>query len=269
MDIKDINWNAICSSVGKDKNFVGRSPAYWNRRAPSFARNSSGSDYAEQFLRFLKVRSGWTVLDVGCATGTLAIPLAGRVKAVTGLDISETMLAMLRKRCRELGIANVGTVLAGWEDDWAAAGIGQHDVAIASRSLITDDFRSAIEKLDRAARKRVYVSTIVGDGPYDRRIFEAIGRNLVPGPDYIYACNLLYQMGICANVNFITSHESRSYGSHDEAFGAVGMKLGEITPVEEEKLRAFLGANLIRRKDRWEFSSRRKIKWAVLWWDKA
>jgi SAM-dependent methyltransferase len=268
MKIEEIDWNRVCSAMKREKAFTGANSDYWNRRAPSFARNRSGSDYAERLLRLIRLRPNWTVLDVGCAAGTLAIPLASRVRKVTAMDISEKMLSLLDEKCSHLGITNVCALKTGWEDDWNAAGIGEHDVSIASRSLITDDYQSAIAKLDKAARRRVYISTFVGDGPHDRRIYEAVGRELNTGPDYIYIVNLLYQMGICANVNFIPSKINNSYESPDELIEILRIRFGDMSQSEEAALSAYLGKHLIRRNGGWEMSYRRNIQWAVIWWDK-
>jgi len=60
-------------------------------------------------------------------------------RQVTAIDFSPAMIALLEERNRIEGIHNVKSHLARWEDDWAALGIEQHDVSIASRSLISDD----------------------------------------------------------------------------------------------------------------------------------
>jgi SAM-dependent methyltransferase len=268
LDIREIDWNRICWEARKKKSSPTGSTAYWDNRAPAFARNSSKSDYSEKFLRILDLKPNWTLLDVGCAAGTLAIPLAKRVNKITAMDISGNMLALLRERCAALGIPNIQTVQGAWEDDWNALGIGTYDVTLASRSLITEDFESALAKLDKAARKRVYVTTIVGDGPHDRRIYRAIGRDLNPGPDYIYIYNLLYRMGIRASVNFITYNERNSYESRDEAFSHLSSKLEITTHEEADILRAYLGENLVCEDGVWMMQYPRKISWAVFWWDK-
>lgn len=269
LDIREIDWNRICWETRKQKSSPSGATAYWDKRAPAFARNSSQSDYSEKFLRLLDVKPHWTLLDVGCAAGTLAIPLATRVKQITAMDISGKMLALLRERCVKQGLSNILTVQGAWEDDWNALGIGEHDVALASRSLITEDFESALTKLDKAARKRVYLSTIVGDGPHDRRIFRALGRNLNPGPDYIYLYNLLYRMGIRANVNFISYQERNSYESPEDAYTHLSSKLEVNTPDEEIILRAFLNEHLVCHEEKWTMSYPRQLSWAVLWWDKV
>jgi SAM-dependent methyltransferase len=267
LDIREIDWNRICWEARKQKSSPSGTSAYWDKRAPAFARNSSKSDYSVKFLRLLEVKPHWTLLDVGCAAGTLAIPLADRVKQITAMDISGSMLALLRERCRKLDISTIQTVQGAWEDDWNALGIGEHDVTLASRSLITEDFEGALSKLNKAARKRVYVSTIVGDGPHDRRIYRALGRDLNPGPDYIYLCNLLYRMGIRANVNFISYQERNSYESPEDAFTILSSKMEVIAPEEADKLLAFLQENLVCSGGKWLMSYPRKICWAVIWWD--
>ena len=159
----------------------------------------------------------WTVLDMGRGSGMLAV----RARCVRGTGDGGRLLGgnalLVRARCAAGAIDNVTTLQGQWEDDWAELGIGTYDAAIASRSMVADDLKGSILKLDRAARRRVYVVTIVGDGPYERRLFEAIGRPLHLEPDYIYDYNLLYQMGIFANVTFINEKRRKAYESPEEA----------------------------------------------------
>jgi len=268
LDVREVDWNRICWEKRKRKSSPSGNTAYWDKRAPAFARNSSKSDYSEKFLRLLEVKPHWTLLDMGSAAGTLAIPLAERVKQITAVDVSENMVALLRERCAKQGIINIRTIQGAWEDDWNDLGIGEYDVALASRSLITEDFERALAKLDKSARKRVYLSTIVGDGPHDRRIYQALGRDLNPGPDYIYLYNLLYRMGIRANVNFISCREQNIYESPEDAFSHLSSKIELLAPEEGGLLRAFLNEHLVCREGKWMMSYPRKINWAVIWWDK-
>jgi SAM-dependent methyltransferase len=267
-DIRDIDWNEVCREIRNKKTYPSGNAEYWDKRAPSFARNASKSDYISKFFNLVELKREWSVLDVGCAAGTLAIPLASKVKMITGMDISKKMLALLQERAAQAGINNIKTVCGRWEDNWERLGIVEHDVAIASRSLITLDFRSALEKLNKAARKRVYISTIVGDGPLDRRIFDALGRELNAGPDYIYIYNLLYHMGINASVDFITYRERNSYESPDEAFNILKCRFENMSLHEENILRTYLDEHLVLKGETWEMSYRREIKWAVIWWRK-
>jgi ubiquinone/menaquinone biosynthesis C-methylase UbiE len=51
-----------------------------------------------------KVRPDDDVLDIGCGTGRFTVPLAGRAKTVSGLDMSPMMLAEARKKLADGGL---------------------------------------------------------------------------------------------------------------------------------------------------------------------
>jgi len=269
MSLQEIDWNECWRVAQGKKDIPKRDPEFWNRRAPSFARNVLGSDYIGQFLDIIKPVPDWTVLDIGCAAGTLAVPLAPLVKSITAMDPSTRMLSLLEDRCREHGITNIRILEGGWEDDWDALDVGIHDVAIASRSLVVEDLRGAILKLENRARKRVYLSTLVDDGPHDRRIVEATGRRFQEGPDYILVYNLLRSMGIHANVAFTVHREEKIYSDVEDALSAMSWMIHGMTPEEEDRLRRYLRQNLVEHNGRWKLPYQRIVRWAVLWWEKV
>lgn len=267
-DMRRIDWNEAWREAKALRTVSKRDNKFWNRRAPSFAKHATETVYPEAFLKILKPERRWTVFDMACGGGTLAVPLAGMVRAVTAVDFSEKMLEIVREKCTEQEITNITTINARWEDDWDAHGIGVYDVAIASRSLVVDDLRAAILKLDAAARERVYISTIVGDGPYDRRVFEALGRPLNMGPDYIYNYNLLYQMGIHAELMFIEEKNNKSFESRADAANSMRWMLDDMTPTEEQVLKDYLDEHLVPSDGGWRMDYDRSIRWAVMWWRK-
>ena len=260
-------WNGLWRESHVRRPKAACDPKFWDKRAPEFAKNAKDGGYPDRFMEILKPQPTWRVLDVGCAAGTLAIPLASRVKAVTAMDPSERMRELLKERCDHENIDNVRIVDGRWEDDWQALELGVHDVAIASRSLIVEDLQGAIEKLQAHASRRVILSAMVGDGPRDRRIIEAVGREFVPGADYIVLVNLLRQIGIFANLAFIRSNKQNTYRDVDDAVADMRWMIREMTSVEEEKLRAHLTATLIREGDRWKLPYENVVRWAVVWWD--
>ena len=245
-----------------------RDSKFWDKRAPEFTRYATSNDYVGQFLKIMNPEPDWSVLDIGCAAGTIAVPLAPAVESITALDPSPVMLSLLQERCRNHDIENIRAVKGRWQDDWDALGIGEHDVAMASRSLMVDDLREAVVKLESRARKRVYVTALVENGPYDRRIVEAAGRKCSPGADYIVVYNLLRQMGIYANVSITLTCNDESYESREEALDSMRWMIYEMTPEEEEKLGSYLRGRLVREEDGWKLPWSRIERWAVMWWDK-
>ena len=164
---------------GEQTSTINRdSQAYWNKRAATFTRNATG-DYERWLLDLLALEEGEEILDMGCATGTLAVPLARAGHRVHGCDFAEAMLAILDERAAAENLPIISRLLA-WEDDWEEAGLGQNsvDVAFASRSLMSGNVFSAVRKLDSAARSRAAV--VVPDSllpSRDPRLLTYLGRS--------------------------------------------------------------------------------------------
>lgn len=91
--------------------------------AEYYARFRRG--YPDQVLDALQEFFGLTpedtVLDLGCGTGQLALPLASRVRSVIGMDPEPDMLRLARESAAERGVGNA-TWLLGADTDVPALG---------------------------------------------------------------------------------------------------------------------------------------------------
>ncbi|MBV9016229.1 MAG: methyltransferase domain-containing protein [Alphaproteobacteria bacterium] len=94
---------------------------YWNEVAgPRWVQRAEiqearNIEVAQILLREANARPGERVLDIGCGPGATALPLATSVGPsghVTGVDISELMLGLLRQRVAERGVTNLTPLLA-------------------------------------------------------------------------------------------------------------------------------------------------------------
>ncbi|MFA7382718.1 MAG: class I SAM-dependent methyltransferase [Desulfurivibrionaceae bacterium] len=267
MRYQEIDWDEMWRQSRARKSWKKKKSSDWDRRAASFAERNLDSPFVAQFLARLQIEPQWSVLDVGCGPGTLAIPLAGQVRHVTALDFSAAMLAELHKRAQAAGRDNITTVQGSWSDDWQALSIARHEVAIASRSLSVEDLRGALHKLNAWASRAVYVVDRVGAGPFDPDLFAAIGRNFEPGPDYIFTLNILYTLGIHAQVDFLTLEANRTYPSREEALQSYRWMVDDLTTGEEERLAAYVDARLSRDSDTaWQLTRQTPPRWALLSW---
>ena len=164
---------------GEQASTINRdSQAYWNKRAATFTHNAT-SDYERWLLDLLALETGEEILDMGCATGTLAVPLARAGHRVHGCDFAEAMLAILDERAAAENLPITSHLLA-WEDDWEEAGLGENsvDVAFASRSLMSGNVSACVRKLDAVARSRAAV--VVPDSllpSRDPRLLTYLGRS--------------------------------------------------------------------------------------------
>lgn len=110
-------------------------------------------DQERALLTFLGNVAGLRMLDVGTGTGRAAIALSKRGAAVTGVDASDEMLSVARRRASEEGLSIEfleGDVHAlAWPDR-------AFDAVISFRVLMhVPDWRKAMAELCRVARTRV------------------------------------------------------------------------------------------------------------------
>ncbi|RJX33777.1 MAG: class I SAM-dependent methyltransferase [Desulfurivibrio sp.] len=269
MHYKDIDWNRLWQEARRRKSWKKKGRSDWDRRAPGFAKRNIDSSYAERFLQLVKPEPHWRVLDIGSGPGTLALPLAARVQAVTALDFSAAMLAELESRAARQGITNITAIQASWTDDWRQLGIAEHEVVISSRSLSVVDLKSALEKMHGWATEKVFIADRVGSGPFDPELFAAVGRPFEPGPDFIFTVNLLYQLGIHPKIDYIEIDQNKTFATREDAVESCRWMLDELTPAEEAGLAAYVDERL-EQSDAGTYTLRRssRVKWALLSWEK-
>ena len=188
---------------------------YWNKRSKNFSSKDSPSPYVSEFLKMASVQPGERVLDMGCGTGSIAVPLALAGNHVIAADFSQGMLdetaarVKVAEREHDAHIADrVETKLMSWDDNWNEHGMGAHcvDVAIASRSIATHDLRQALMKLNHVASRRCCVTLTTGCSPrMDRNVLSAIGVRNRHGNDAQYAWNILTNDGFEPTYSYIRS----------------------------------------------------------------
>jgi SAM-dependent methyltransferase len=270
---QDKDWNAEWTRLS-DQREVAHDAAFWDRRARHFRGGDEDSPYVTGFMASMRLRPDESVLDVGCGSGALALPLARAGHDVVGLDFSAGMLEVLRRRASQDGLRNVRTIRAGWDDDWRAAGVGGADVVIASRSMDVRDLRAALQKLDAFAERRVCI-TLPADGLLYPQLLahEAVGRPTTRRGDQATALNVLLQMGIEPEVGSLEHASASRYESREAALESLRRMVAPADENEATALERYAAERLVETADAegraaWRLEPGITVRWAFIAWDK-
>lgn len=161
-----------------------RSPReLYDRLAGSYDRiaNAAEHEARERGERLLSVEEGERVLEVGYGTGHSLVNLAAAGGRVTGIDVSEGMLAVARERVADAGLADRVRLLLGDARSMPFRG-GRFDAAFASFTVELfegDDLRLALAELRRVLRPggRVVVVSLFDGGGLPLRIYKWVHRS--------------------------------------------------------------------------------------------
>lgn len=109
------------------------------------------------------------LLDLGCGTGLLALPLAARVAEVVGLDPQPEMLAEAAAQARARGIANVRWVEGGAADlDRMRADLGVFRLAAMANAFHWMDQDATLRALDSLIEPGGGVAILGGNSLWSR-----------------------------------------------------------------------------------------------------
>jgi len=211
--VQEVDWVERWKEVVADRATLASGHAdsgYWDRRARSYARSTHAR--SDEFLQVLEPYLGprKTLIDVGAGTGRHAMPLAERLEWVTAVEPSEGMRSHIPPR------QNMTVIASTWED----AEVAQADLVICSHVMYgVVDPVSFLEKLQRAARERVFVMMRETDLPHPaaelrKRLIGDSGPRL---PRFSELFMLLVQIGVAADVDFIRYPIVTRYASMEEA----------------------------------------------------
>jgi 2-polyprenyl-3-methyl-5-hydroxy-6-metoxy-1,4-benzoquinol methylase len=236
----------------------------WDKKASQMNQNIHSGDYNEVIQEWVLTTPEDTLLDVGCGPGTFALRLAPKVREVYGFDFSTKMLEICSENAKTKGLNNIKLFQSDIEGDWQDVPIC--DVVLASRCLEVDNLRQTLVQLNAHAKRAVYLTFKVGKSYLKDELLEAMGRQIIPKPDYIYLINILYQMGINASISFYNPKESccENVCLEDEYIQSISWSLDGISKEEEQRARNLYQMSLKEGKA----PPLRDSRWALIWWNK-
>lgn len=261
----DVDWTGFWA-----ERLAGKVNKNWDDAAPGFFKRTRKDDYQDALFDKLILDENDTVLDVGCGEGSVTIPIAERVKKVIGVDSSPKMLEYLEKRAEYNNISNIETILKPIEEITYDE-IGDVDVVICSRSLNgIIPIEEVLSELDKIANKYVFITIF---GPENKKIEKDFDKELgiktEDFPDYNYFFNILFNMGIYANVERFDLNNYREYGSIDEAMDNGKFRLDLYSDEQKDLLRDYLKRILTYdSKTKKYYNIKDKADWIMVWWKK-
>ena len=261
----DVDWVAFWAeklASKKDKN--------WDEAAAGFYRRTKKDDYNDVLFSKLILDENDTVLDVGCGEGSITIPIAKKVKKVIGIDSSPKMLEFLKKRAEDNEISNIESILMSIEDI-SYSEIGDVDVIICSRSLngiIPID--KVLTELNKIANKYVFITIF---GPENKKIEKDFDREVniktEDFPNYNYFFNILFNMGIYANIERFDLNNYRKYDSIEDAMDNGKFRLDLYSGEEKKLLKEYLKRILsFDSETKKYYNTKDKADWILIWWKK-
>lgn len=267
-----INWNEewknarLRSSLGNRRAVAAD---FWNLKAKRYAQvEDGGAERAAQVVACLDVDGETSVMDIGCGPGTLSVPLAQKARTVTAIDPAREMISLLLEKGQKAGLSNIVPVNKRWEDILVGSDLEPHDVVVASYSLLMEDIREALFKMNAAAKRGVCLFWFTGEDTwgYAALWLKLFGERFVSGPDYRYLLNVLYQMGIHPNVELTRRTHLQRFSSLEDAVINWQENLGTVKPEHAALISKHLGQTLFCEDGK--YCSRLDLRTAMIWWRK-
>ncbi len=232
--LEPIDFASLYKKHKQESVFKGKSSESWDKRSGEMAPRMQKSAYVDEFISKMDIDGDEVVLDIGCGPGTLAVPLAKRVKKIIAIDFSRAMLDELEKYAKNEGVSNIETHHLAWDDEWDKL-LEDVDIIVASRSIEVKDISEALAKMSKKAKKACYVTYKVGGSFVDQEILDFIEKKIVTKPDFWYIPLILYKDGYLPKIDYIyTNDGSVRHNSKEEFVNTLVWSLGGLDERQHE-----------------------------------
>ncbi len=153
-----------------------RDPGYWDRYAKdysSFQQGNMPERIVETLFQIGYLDSDFSVLEVGSGPGTYSLALSPRVRILTCMDSSDSMLDILFSRAREKGYGNIER----FHQDWGAYTPKKGYAACIATLCPGTETPESLQRMEDAARESCAIVHWVRNGGDDLRteIWKGLG----------------------------------------------------------------------------------------------
>ena len=241
----------------------------WDKIASDYGKWLENDDYPDVLLNEMRIRPEDTVLDIGCAEGTITRRIAKKSKSVTGIDKSEKMLEELNRKAEEENISNINTIQKDINDlDYDE--IGDYDIVLASRCLNgIYHIKETLLTLNEIANKYVYI-TVFGSSThkYKKEKAEIAGKPFKAGTDHMVLVMLLKSLGIEANVLQLECENLKEYHTIKEAIDRSIWRLGDLEEENKIALENYFKEIFVKNERGNWVNPKDKTDLVLIWWKK-
>lgn len=275
----DIDWNAVwrARQIRHERSERSEDPTHNWDKVENAKRYNEGSDggfdtRVKMTIAGLDISRQSRILDIGAGPGTLALPLAPLVKEVTAIEPGKGMIQVLSEKMAERGIGNITIVGKLWEDVRISSDLSPpYDIVISSLSLTMPDLKDALAKMDAVSSRYVCLFWFADPAFWERMYIDLWpdlhGRKYYPGPKADCVFNVLYQMGIYANVEMMPLGKEYRFASREEMTAFFRRRFSIRTAHQRKVLDTYLAT--LMRDERGEVSISGDSVLAKIWWRNA
>lgn len=241
----------------------------WDEIAKDYGKWLENDDYPDVLLKEMRISSEDTVLDIGCAEGTITRKIAKKAKSVTGIDKSKGMLEELNRNAEREKISNIKTIQMDI-NDLNYEGIEDYDIVLASRCLNgIFNIKNTLLTLNEIANKYVYI-TVFGSSThkYKKEKAKIAGKPFKTGTDYSVLFLLLKSMGIEANILQLECENLKEYHTIDEAIERSVWRLGDLEGENKIALENYFKEIFVKNERGNWVNPKDKTDLVLIWWKK-
>lgn len=247
----------------------GAEQAFWQRfmaKKQGYAPDASSRLVLERLRPLLREKKIETALEFGPGWGNYTIDLARMCRHLTCVDISEDVLAFIRRIGKEQGCGPIRTIHEKWEScslDEPFDLVFGYNCFYRQSSL-----RSCFARMDALAAKLCVAGMNTGLAPLWFHEMEAAGAELRwEWKDYLYFVGVLYQMGIDANVMIVPFRKELVYPDLEAAIDGESTRIRGGT-LAREQIGEILSRHFRRRPDG-SLCAEVRFRGGVVWWEPA
>lgn len=265
MDFQEL-WQK--SILDKKENDVARAmddqaeKNFWSDFAYRYDKRQTLMDYAPEVFDKLVGILGEkkSLIEIGCGTGKFTLPMLDHAENVIGIDFSDDMLSVLKAKTDS---QKLGLIHSKWEEAEVRPADSVYSINAIYRMW---DLRDALLKMDHAAQEKVVIVWTLQNSIFDS-LFKQVG---LPGlgrkSDYIHLLNVLYEMGIDANLEFMDVTKENCFETREEIFKQFQVEIKGAFPFGDQAAK-LLDSQIKKQGENFIFEEKQKI--AFIWWKKA